>query len=80
VPGDVSLACTDGAPDFAWCQPTVAHICWGYRSVLRRVVRWVNNVTLGKQDRIRWVGGLKGRRILAQVFRPGTDEDLVSAP
>ncbi len=51
VPGDVSLVCTDGDPGFAWCQPTVAHIRWSYRLVLRRVVGWTNNVRRGKEDR-----------------------------
>jgi len=51
VPGDVSLACTDGDPGFSWCQPTVAHIRWDYRPVLRRVLGWTNNVRRGKEDR-----------------------------
>lgn len=51
VPQDVSLICTDAAPDFAWCQPSVAHICWDYRMVIRRIVRWANNVARGKNDR-----------------------------
>ena len=49
VPQDISLICTDD-PDFAWCQPTVAHIRWEYRPVMRRAVRWANNVSQGKED------------------------------
>ncbi len=51
VPQDVSLVCTDAAPDFAWCQPSVAHIRWDYRAVIRRIVRWANNVASGEHNR-----------------------------
>jgi len=51
VPEDVSLICTDNDPGFAWCDPSVAHIRWDYRPVVRRVQRWTNNVALGKDDR-----------------------------
>lgn len=51
IPEDVSLVCTDSDPVFAWCQPSVAHIQWEYRPVARRVVRWVNNVSRGLNDR-----------------------------
>ena len=51
VPQDVSLICTDAAPDFAWCQPSIAHIRWDYRTVIHRIVRWANNVARGKDDR-----------------------------
>ena len=50
VPQDVSLVCTDGDPGFDWCQPSIAHIRWDYRPVQRRVVRWANNVSHGKED------------------------------
>jgi hypothetical protein len=51
VPEDVSLICTDPDPRLAWCEPTVAHIRWDARPVVRRVVRWANNVAHGKDDR-----------------------------
>jgi len=50
VPEDVSLICTDPDPTFVWCNPSVAHIRWDYRLVVRRVLRWVNNVARGKKD------------------------------
>ncbi len=50
VPKDVSLVCTDHDPDAAWCEPSVAHIRWDYRPVVRRVVRWAANISHGKQD------------------------------
>jgi DNA-binding LacI/PurR family transcriptional regulator len=51
VPEDVSLVCTDYHPTFAWCRPTIAHFFWDYRPVVRRAVRWANNIALGKEDR-----------------------------
>lgn len=51
VPHDVSLICTDPDPAFVWCDPSVAHIRWDYRLVMRRIIRWVDNVALGKNDR-----------------------------
>lgn len=51
VPQDVSLICTDDHPTFAWCRPTIAHFSWDYRPVVRRAVRWANNIALGKEDR-----------------------------
>jgi hypothetical protein len=51
VPGDVSLACTDPSPDFAWQQPPVTHIRWDHQPVIRRIVRWAGNVARGKDDR-----------------------------
>jgi DNA-binding LacI/PurR family transcriptional regulator len=51
VPQDVSLVCTDGDPGFVWCQPSVAHFHWNQRPVARRIVRWTNNVSRGKEDK-----------------------------
>lgn len=50
VPEDVSLVCTDEDPSFSWCQPTISHIRWDSRPVVRRIVRWAANVSLGNQD------------------------------
>ena len=50
VPGDVSLVCTDDDPSFAWSEPTVAHIRWDPEPVVRRIVRWANNVSRGRDD------------------------------
>jgi DNA-binding LacI/PurR family transcriptional regulator len=51
VPQDVSLVCADAHRSFEWCRPSVAHIRWDHRPVVRRVVRWTNNVARGKDDR-----------------------------
>ncbi|MFT5109648.1 MAG: hypothetical protein ACI8XO_003401 [Verrucomicrobiales bacterium] len=50
VPEDVSLICTDSDPNFAWCDPSIAHIHWDYLPVVRRVIRWATNVSHGKSD------------------------------
>jgi DNA-binding LacI/PurR family transcriptional regulator len=51
VPQDVSLVCTDWDPAFSHCRPTVAHIRWDPEQVLRRIVRWANNIASTKDDR-----------------------------
>jgi len=51
APEHVSLVCTDPDPTFAWCRPTVAHIRWDPGPVLRRILRWADNVARGKDDR-----------------------------
>ncbi|MCU0796299.1 MAG: substrate-binding domain-containing protein [Akkermansiaceae bacterium] len=50
VPADVSLVCTDADPGFVWSQPSVAHIRWDHRPVVRRILRWAANVGLGVED------------------------------
>ena len=51
VPGDISIICSDADPTFAWSEPSVAHIHWDPQPVVRRIVRWAANVSLGKEDR-----------------------------
>ena len=51
APQHVSLFCIAPDPTFAWCQPTIAHSYYDLRPVLRRVVRWADNVACGKDDR-----------------------------
>jgi LacI family transcriptional regulator len=51
VPKDVSLACCDSDPHFAWCTPPVTHIRWDSGPVVRRIVRWATNVSRGGNDR-----------------------------
>jgi LacI family transcriptional regulator len=53
VPDDVSLLCTDGDPYFEWFRPTVSHIRWDPRTLVRRIVRWAVNVSRGIEDRRR---------------------------
>jgi len=39
------------ANTFEWCKPSIAHIRWDSRTVVRRIVRWANNVARGKEDK-----------------------------
>lgn len=50
VPEEVSLICTDQDVVFDWCQPAVSHMRWDSRPLVRRIVRWVNNVSHGRMD------------------------------
>jgi len=50
APKDVSLICIDGDPTFDWCVPSVAHIRWDSLPWVRRIVRWANNVSRGRED------------------------------
>jgi DNA-binding LacI/PurR family transcriptional regulator len=50
VPQDVSLVCTDADVSFEWCRPTISHIRWDSRPIVRRIVRWAANVSTGKKD------------------------------
>lgn len=50
VPEQVSLVCTDADPIFAWCTPSISHISWDTRTVVRRIVRWAATVSRGGRD------------------------------
>jgi DNA-binding LacI/PurR family transcriptional regulator len=50
VPQDLSLVCKDSDPHFSQCRPSVSHIRWSSRSVSNRIVRWVSNISQGKED------------------------------
>ncbi len=50
APRNVSLICVDGDPTFDWCEPSVAHICWDSRPLVKRIMRWASNVARGRED------------------------------
>jgi DNA-binding LacI/PurR family transcriptional regulator len=50
APEDVSLVCTDYSQDFDWCQPAISHIRWESRPLVRHILKWVSNVSQGKED------------------------------
>jgi hypothetical protein len=50
-PEHVSLVCSDPEPVFAWDIPAVTHIAWDHHALIRRVVKWANNIGRGKDDR-----------------------------
>ncbi len=49
APQDISLLCDDDEA-FEWCEPSVSCIHWKSEPWVRRVVKWVNNVSIGKED------------------------------
>lgn len=50
APEHISLMATDWDPNFRWMKPTIAHIRWDYSPWLRRVSRWVDNISRGRGD------------------------------
>lgn len=50
IPGDVSLICTDPDRTFEWCRPSIAHIYWDSRLVVRRILKWAEHVAHGRRD------------------------------
>ncbi len=50
IPEDVSLISGDPDPTFCWCRPTIAHFSWDSTPWVRRIVRWAENIALGKTD------------------------------
>ncbi len=51
IPQDVSLLCTDTNPVFQWLQPAVTRIEWAPAPVIRQVLRWVHELSRGKDLR-----------------------------
>lgn len=51
APRDVSLLCLDPSPSMKWFEPMVSRINWDSEPMIRRIVRWANNVARGKDDR-----------------------------
>ncbi len=49
-PDQISLFCNDYAESFGWTTPSIAHLSWDHRPIIRRVLQWATNLTEGKQD------------------------------
>ncbi len=50
APQKLSLICTDAHPVFPWFHPSIAHIQWPHQPLIRRIVRWAENISQGKPD------------------------------
>lgn len=50
APEHVSLICDDPDLTFGWCKPSIAHIAWDHKPIVRRVLRWASNVARGRID------------------------------
>ena len=53
VPDDVSLICSDPDPTFACCEQTNALMTWRSRPIVRRIIRWADKISRGKQDLVK---------------------------
>lgn len=51
VPQDVSMICSDPHPTLEWCDPSFAHIGYDSTDWVRIIMRWLKNVSQGKDDR-----------------------------
>ena len=51
VPDQISLACLDHARAFDWCRPEITHLSWSTTSLVNRMIKWVHNISLGKEDK-----------------------------
>jgi DNA-binding LacI/PurR family transcriptional regulator len=51
IPRDVSLICAASDPAFVLCKPPISHISWATQPLIRQVMRWVDNISSGKEDR-----------------------------
>ncbi|PXA04694.1 hypothetical protein DDZ13_05850 [Coraliomargarita sinensis] len=51
VPKDLSLICTDPAPEFDWCQPPISHIDWNAGPMIQAVLKWTNGVARGQNNK-----------------------------
>lgn len=43
--------CTDFHPSFDWCRPKIAHFYWDSKAIVRCVLRWVDRIAQGKDDK-----------------------------
>jgi DNA-binding transcriptional regulator YhcF (GntR family) len=50
APRDISLCCGDPDVAFDYCRPKVGHISWDSQPLVRRIVKWANNISRGKKD------------------------------
>lgn len=86
VPEDVSLACCDSNPNFLCCKPPITHINWDIDPVVRRIVRWANHTSLGKDDCKQTnskatfieggtIGPAQGRRVVSPIIIQQTYRD-----
>lgn len=50
APEGVSMICHDPSPAFNWCHPEISHISYDLQPCIRRVLDWVRNISVGKDD------------------------------
>jgi len=50
VPQDLSLMFMAPDPQFKWSEPAIAYLDWKTAPLTRRILKWANNVTEGRDD------------------------------
>ena len=50
APDKISLFCDDYSESFDWATPSIAHLRWDHRPIIRRVIEWTKNLTTGRED------------------------------
>lgn len=68
APRDVSLVCFDHDQIFDWCIPVITHIAWEPKPLIRRVVKWADHISRGKDDRR--VSGIDAKLVLGGTIGP----------
>ncbi|NNJ87088.1 MAG: LacI family DNA-binding transcriptional regulator [Akkermansiaceae bacterium] len=68
VPDQVSLVCSEYDPSFDWCLPKVAHLTWDSGPIIRRVVKWTDNMSRGREDHRK--SSTKARLVLGDTIGP----------
>ena len=53
IPQDFSIISMDPSPNYAFCEPAIAHLAFDSEPWLRRIEQWARNVSRGKDDRRR---------------------------
>lgn len=50
IPQDVSLICSEAARSFSLSSPPICHMHWKVEPIVRRIIRWADNIAHGKKD------------------------------
>lgn len=65
APRDYSLIGQQPDPTFDWSLPRVSHTSWSHEGIVRRAMRWIDNVSHGRED-------LRQVRVKARPIAGGT--------
>lgn len=72
IPKHLSLICSDYDPIFKWCMPSVSHITFSNKPLLRRINDWAQNVKNQKTDLRQTI--LKATFVPGETIGPPTKE------
>ena len=72
IPKHLSLICSDYDPIFKWCMPSVSHITFSNKPLLRRINDWAQNIKNQKTDLRQTI--LKATFVPGETIGPPTKE------